>query len=150
MIYFLKAWIIGENVEGEDARLPRYDGRVDATSSVFITSAKAKSEALGVWVIVLLMIIGISAAVSTLFVAARSLYWMSVIYSGQHDGTHRIRDGRTKLEWCWSILSRRTMFYVPRGSVLTSTILSVALVLVHDVMPDATALVSLRETSYQS
>jgi amino acid transporter len=148
IIYIFNAWIIGENIGPENNQLPPYHGRIDATLSVVIAIAKEESEGLGICVTVSLILVGLSAAVSTLFVASRLLYGMSVVHSGRHDGTSGINDGRTKLPRLWSSLTRRTRFWVPRGSILASTILPVVLELTDCFEPVATGHVSFAAVYY--
>lgn len=136
VIYFLNGWIVGENVE-TNTRLPHYDGRIDATLSAFITSARARSDILGVWVVVLLIIAGAATQVSTLFVASRALYGMSVICSGRHNGTNDIDEDSTRLDFMWSKLSRKSRYHVPQCSVLVSTLLPAILMLTQALRPDS-------------
>jgi hypothetical protein len=149
-LYAFTAYGAGELSRRVDNPRPHCHGHVDPTLSIFVTSSEAVSESLGHWMKVLLITIGITTEVSVLYAASRELYWMSVRYSGQHDGTNNINHGRIKLNFSWSGLSRKTVFHVPWVSVLATILLPLAFLLVQSLHPNAASVVSFLVRSFNA
>ncbi|KAH6113781.1 hypothetical protein HBI69_130790 [Parastagonospora nodorum] len=95
MVYGLTAIIAGEMYRSVGDQRPHRHGQVDPVLSVFITSSEALSECLGYWMKILFITLGITTEVSVLYVASRSLYWMSGVSSGQVDGDNNINGRRS-------------------------------------------------------
>jgi hypothetical protein len=80
--------------------------------------------------------------VSFLHLASRSLYGMSIEYSGQTNGDSNTSDGRIKFVFLWSWLSRKSASNVPWVSVLVPTLMPIVLLSANLFKPGATPNVS--------
>lgn len=119
--YVASGWIVTENIDWTDDRLPTLDGRTNASHSSFINSARDRSEVLGAVVTVFMIVIAASTAATTLYVASRALYGMALIHSGKTDGTSGIINRvQNKV---FSLLSSKSRFNVPWIAVLVSALI---------------------------
>jgi hypothetical protein len=134
-----------------DSGLLRYDGGLDAASSILTKISEATSESLGFLMKVLLIAFCVATEASCLHLLSRAIHGISVEYSGQINGDSNPEDGRIKLVLLWSWLSRKNRFNVPWVSVLVPVPISIVLLLVRSSIPAATSTVSIpRKPTWQS
>ncbi|RII18155.1 hypothetical protein CUC08_Gglean002245 [Alternaria sp. MG1] len=136
-------YLMGGVSQTMDSRSPYQDGSLDAASSIFIQSSEATSESLGFWMKVLFIAFCVATGASYLHLLSRSIYGMSVEYSGQTNGYSNTGDGRIKLGFLWSWLSQKNKFNVPWVSVLVPTPMPVVFLLVKFLGPASTPAVSI-------
>ncbi|CAN9476871.1 unnamed protein product [Alternaria alternata] len=132
-------YLMGGVTQTMDSGLLRYDGGLDATSSIFTKSSEATSKSLGFWMKILLIAFCVATEASCLHLLSRAIHGMSVEYSGQINGYSNTGDGRIKLGVLWSWLSRKNRFNVPWVSVLVPVPMSIVLLLVRSSIPAATS-----------
>jgi yeast amino acid transporter len=110
-IYLWGGWIVTQNVEWNDERLPKWI-KSNNDDSVFVLSAKQYSPWLGKGLTVLLVINVLSTSSTALFVASRTLF-----------GLTRDLDTRTLDPWLrWlAVFGQKSKYDVPWPAVLASS-----------------------------
>jgi hypothetical protein len=145
MLYAVTVIVTGEAFRGADSSRPHYDGRLDITNSILITSSEAASESLAFWIKTLLIVLSVMTEGFVLRAASRKLYWMAVQCLGRTDGTSHSNNGSIRLGYLWSLLSSKSKSYEPLPSVMSLMLLPITLILVKRVYPSALVVVSMLE-----
>ncbi|RYO37643.1 hypothetical protein AA0111_g2580 [Alternaria arborescens] len=137
MLYAVTVIVTGEALRSADSSQPHYDGRLDITNSILITSSEAASESLAFWMKILLIVLSVMTEGFVLHAASRKLYWMAVQCSGRTDGTSHSNNGSIRLGYLWSLLSSKSKSYEPLPSVMSLMLLPITLILVVRFYPSA-------------